>query len=68
MIAIVNMGPHDDTNPHGERTYEIRINSHVVTTFKHKRIDGLGMCLLAASKAVEAKKWMDAKDILQNRK
>jgi len=57
MIAIVNTGPHDDPNPLGERTYEVRINSKVITTFRHKRGDGLGQCLLAASKAVEKQKW-----------
>ena len=53
MIAIVNIGGGDESNPLGERAYEVRINREVIATFKHKRSDGLGACLLAASKAVE---------------
>ena len=56
MIAIVNMGGGDESNPLGERTYEVRINREVITTFKHKRRKGLGACLLEASKAVERSK------------
>ena len=48
MIAIVNIGGGDESNPLGERTYEVRINRDVITTFKHKRSDGLGACLLEA--------------------
>jgi len=36
----------------------------VVCTFKHRRADGLGMCLLKASKAVERQKWEQASRIL----
>ena len=57
MIAIVNVGPHDDPDKLGVRTYEVRINANVVCTFKHRRADGLGRCLLEASKAVERQKW-----------
>jgi hypothetical protein len=64
MIAIVNTGPHDDSNPLGERTYEVRINSKVIATFKHKRGDGLGVCLLEASKAVEKQKWMELEEFI----
>ena len=64
MIAIVNMGPHDAHDPMGERTYEVRINAEVICTFRHRRSDGLGACLLAASKAVERKKWQDAERLL----
>ena len=64
MITIVNIGPHHDPNLLGERTYEVRINRKVITTFKHKRGDGLGACLLAASKAVERQKWMEAESII----
>jgi hypothetical protein len=64
MIAIVNIGPHDDPNPLGERTYEVRINRNVITTFKHKRGDGLGPCLLEASKAVERQKWMEVESFI----
>ena len=56
MIGIVNIGPHDG-NPLGVRTYEVRINSRVITTFEHKRSDGLAACLMAASEAVEKAKW-----------
>ena len=64
MIAIVNVGPHDDPDKLGVRTYEVRINANVVCTFKHRRADGLGMCLLKASKAVERQKWEQASRIL----
>lgn len=56
MIAIVNMGPHDDPDPLGERTYEVRINSEVIATFKHKRGDGLAKCLHRAGEAVDLAK------------
>lgn len=52
MIAIVNVGPVDDPDHWGERTYEVRINHEVITTFKHRRRDGLARCLLRASLAV----------------
>lgn len=67
MIAIVNVGPHNDADPMGERTYEVRINAQVITTFRHKRSDGLGRCLLAASKAVEKQKWMDVETFLSGK-
>ena len=53
MIAIVNVGPHDDPDPAGWRTYEVRINHEVITTFRHKREHGLARCLLMAAAAVE---------------
>ena len=56
MIAIVNVGPHDDPDALGVRTYEVRINADVICTFRHRRSDGLGRCLLEASKAVERQK------------
>lgn len=64
MIAIVNVGPHDDPDKLGWRTYEVRINADVVCTFRHRRADGLGRCLLEASKAVERQKWEQAAHIL----
>ena len=64
MIAIVNIGPHDDPDKLGWRTYEVRINADVVCTFRHRRADGLGLCLLEASKAVERQKWKQAARIL----
>ena len=51
MIAIVNIGPHDD-DPTGWRNYEVRINHEVITTFRHRREHGLARCLQAASDAV----------------
>ena len=64
MISIVNIGPHNQNDPMGERTYSVRINSEEVVRFRHKRADGLGACLLAASKAVEAEKWEKADKLL----
>jgi hypothetical protein len=64
MIAIVNIGPHDQ-DPLGEKTYEVRINAQVITTFKHKRRDSLSKCLLAASKAVEEQQIAEIKRILE---
>jgi hypothetical protein len=66
MIAIVNIGGGDESNPLGERNYEVRINHEVITTFKHKRSDGLGACLLEASKAVERSKWNAVEEFMQN--
>ena len=57
MIAIVNMGGGDPTDIMGTRNYEVRINRDVIATFQHRRSDGLGVCLLKASKAVEKHKW-----------
>lgn len=61
MIAIVNMGPRDDPDPLGVRIYEVRLCNErtyeVMATFEHKRSDGLGLCLLKASQAVERRKW-----------
>ena len=53
MIAIVNVGPHDDQDPTGWRTYEVRINHEVIATFRHKREHGLAACLRIAARAVE---------------
>lgn len=64
MIAIVNVGPHDDSDKLGWRTYEVRINADVVCRFRHRRADGLGHCLLEASKAVERQKWEQVAHIL----
>ena len=52
MIAIVNVGLHDDPDPTGWRTYEVRINHEVITTFTHKREHGLARCLRMAAAAV----------------
>ena len=53
MIAIVNIGPHDDPDPTGWRHYEVRINREVIATFRHKRDHGLARCLRMAAAAVE---------------
>ena len=63
MIAIVNVGPHDSPNPMGERTYEVRINQRVITTFKHERGDGLSVCLQKAAKAVELESDCEVKNL-----
>ena len=53
MIAIVNIGPHDDPDPTGWRNYEVRINHEVIATFRHKREHGLAACLRIAARAVD---------------
>lgn len=53
MIAIVNKGPHVPEDPMGWRDYEVRINQDLITRFKHRRGDGLAVCLLKASEAVK---------------
>ena len=53
MIAIVNVGPHDDPGPTGWRNYEVRINHEVIATFQHKREHGLARCLRMAAAAVD---------------
>ena len=52
MIAIVNVGPHDDPDPAGWRNYEVRINHEVIATFRHRREHGLARCLRMAAAAV----------------
>ena len=68
MIAVVNIGGGDPKDVMGIRNYEVRINREVITTFKHRRSDGLGKCLLEASKAVEKAKWMQVDDMIQKLK
>jgi hypothetical protein len=58
MIAIVNIGPFDDVDAGGIREYEVRINSAVITRFRHKRSDGLAVCLYKASEAVRNKDYL----------
>ena len=53
MIAIVNVGPYNSPDPGGVRNYEVRINREVVAKFKHRRSDGLAVCLRHAAGAVE---------------
>ena len=56
MIAIVNVGPHDDPDPTGWRNYEVRINHEAIATFRHKREHGLARCLRMAAAAVDKEK------------
>ena len=61
MITITNISP-DKQNP---ATYQVRINSEIITAFKHRRIDGLAECLRAAARAVDKKTYkllLDKKD------
>jgi hypothetical protein len=53
MIAIVNIGPYNDPDLGGWRDYEVRINHKLITTFRHKRSDGLAGCLAKAADAVQ---------------
>lgn len=57
MITIQNVGPYDDPDYAGWRKYEIRINNRLVTTFTHKRSEGLVTCLQKASEAVGQSSW-----------
>ena len=63
MIAIVNITPERENNE--DHVYEVRINSNLLFTFKHKRSDGLAKCLSRAAKqAKEYEKFiMDSDDI-----
>ena len=63
MIAITNTG-----ETVGKKVkYIIKINNELITEFLHERKDGLGICLLEASKAVEKKKWLDLNKLLNNK-
>ena len=64
VITIVNLGK--NPQPFGEHVYEVRINEKVICQFKHMREEGLGVCLLEASKAVERQKWIEAAEFLNN--
>lgn len=49
MITITNTG-----ETVGKKVkYVVKINNELITEFLHERNNGLGMCLLEASKAVE---------------
>ena len=52
MIKIVNT----KETRNEETRYHIKINDDYITGFWHKREDGLAICLLKASKAVEENK------------
>lgn len=64
MIAIVNIS--EPCKPFGVHKYSLRINRQEVCQFDHKREDGLAACLMAAAKAAEKQKWMDAKTLLEH--
>ena len=53
MVTIQNQG----IKHNGQTRYTIHINEEFMAEFWHKREDGLGGCLLEASKAVEKNKW-----------
>ncbi|MBK7380671.1 MAG: hypothetical protein IPJ03_17385 [Ignavibacteriales bacterium] len=64
MITIINTG-----EIVGKKAkYIVKINNEVVTEFLHERKDGLGVCLLEASKSVDKKKWRELKDLLNYKK
>ena len=52
MLSIVNV----DGDPLGECTYNLSINTTIITTFKHDRREGLAQCLRDAADAVDEKK------------
>ena len=60
MIAIINIGGCSD----GVTKYQVQINHDLICTFEHNRTDGLGICLLEASKAVERHRWAHAKELV----
>ena len=64
MIAIINTGSSRNSSAPDERIYELKINHEIITTFKHKRNDGLAVCLQKASEAVA--KWEATRDRRQN--
>jgi hypothetical protein len=65
MIRIVQIGK-EDSNPLGVRQYEVGINNFpAIATFKHRRSDGLAVCLAKASAAVEKAKWEEAGRMLE---
>jgi hypothetical protein len=48
-----------ETSDPGTCVYEIKINDKFITSFKHKREEGLSVCLLRAAEAVEKKDLLD---------
>ena len=63
MIAIVNV---DKLNSgFGWRNYELRINEKVIAAFKHRREDGLAICLMKAAKAAELAKYNEITMMLE---
>jgi hypothetical protein len=56
MISITNISK--EVRGIGVHVYEVRINNTAITTFEHKREEGLATCLAKASEAVERAKWL----------
>ena len=63
-IIIKNIGG----NPLGYCKYEIHINNKLITTFGHRRTDGLSKCLMEAARAIERQQWEDAQRIISSDK
>ena len=61
-IIIQNISPHN--SPFGQHEYEVRINTQVITTFTHKREEGLTVCLRKAAAAAERSKWMETRKFM----
>jgi len=53
MIAIINRGPVSDDPDDDRRLYSVQINTKPITTFVHKRSEGMAVCLHKAARAVE---------------
>lgn len=62
MIAIINVS--DVCKPFGVHKYEVRINKTLITTFEHRREQGLVICLRQAAAAVEKVRWQEIMNIL----
>ena len=58
MILVVNTGPVHNGKVSDTRVYEVRVNSEVITTFKHNRSQGLANCLMRAAEAVALKQFV----------
>lgn len=61
MIAIVNK----KLTPEGISTYNLYINEDFIVSFKHKRSEGLAVCLKKASEAVEKQRNEDIHEIIK---
>ena len=48
-----------ETSDPGVYEYEVKINDKFITSFKHKREEGLSICLSKAAEAVEKKDLLD---------
>jgi hypothetical protein len=59
MILIRNLGANGDTDPGGWREYELVVPGMKRLTFRHKRGDGLAVCLQRAADAANASETQD---------